>query len=266
MSPFSHGPISSIYRGKNLKVGASGHRRMHHQMIRTVENVYRGRSDRSTRFYISFLDDDPRPDAAVIQALNNGASKIIVLELFLTISIHTAEGKKLIEELHAADFVPIHYTRPMYDSQTLKSMFPTRAGEHVGETAKSKVGILLIGHGQPDAWDKEWRSETAGENSFREDILDELVVDGYPRENINLAWMAFKEPKPAKMVEEFHARGLEKVLYFPTAISADTIHSQCDIPELIEMADVPVEFPVIDMHAWNNDPIVVQALVEKIDS
>ena len=57
----------------------------------------RQEGDDTTKFYISFLDDDPRPDAAVIQALNEGASHIIVSEVFLTISNHTAEGEELIQ-------------------------------------------------------------------------------------------------------------------------------------------------------------------------
>jgi hypothetical protein len=45
------------------------------------------------------LDDNPRPHAAAIQALNEGASRMVVCEVFLTDSNHTAEGKNQIEEL-----------------------------------------------------------------------------------------------------------------------------------------------------------------------
>ncbi len=38
--------------------------------------------------------------------------------------------------------------------------------------------------------------------------------------------MEFKEPKPAEKVEEFLENGVEKVLYFSAAISADAMHSQ----------------------------------------
>ena len=61
------------------------------------------------RFYLSFLDDNPRPDAAVIQALNEGASQLIVAEVFVSVSNHTLEGKNLINKLGLEDYgIPIY--------------------------------------------------------------------------------------------------------------------------------------------------------------
>ncbi len=254
-------------RKSYLKVGKSDHRRTHQQMLQSLERAFRSDDDATTRFYLSFLDDDPRPDAAVIQALNEGASQIIVAEVFLTISNHTAEGKHLIEELRVDDLgVPIRYTGPMYDSGTLKRMFIERANRHVKETPKGKVGILLVGHGQPDEWDVEWPTETEQELGFREEVLKLFEMDGYRRENLSLAWMEFKEPKPAQKVEEFSRNGVEKVLYFSAAISADALHSQYDVPALVHEAELGHDYPLINLGAWNNDPLVIQAIKEKIDA
>jgi sirohydrochlorin ferrochelatase len=254
-------------RNKYLEVGKSNHRQMHIQMIQSLENAFRAEGDTSTKFYISFLDDYPRPDAAVIDAVNDGASKIVVSEVFLTISNHTAEGEELIKELNIEQEygVPILYTGPLYDSATLKSIFLARADANIGETEKSRVGVLLVGHGQPDEWDEEWSTETEQETGFREDVLQLLADNGYHRENMGLAWMEFKEPKPAEKVKEFLENGVEKVLYFSAAISADAIHSQYDIPALVHEADVPDSYPLINLGAWNNDPIVIQAIKEKIN-
>ena len=253
-------------RKSYLKVGKSNHRQIHSEMVKSLERALRDAGDTSTKIYLSFLDDDPRPDAAVIQALNEGASKIIVAEVFLTISNHTAEGEELIKDLHVEDYVPIEYTGPLYDSDTLKRMFVHRANEHIGETDKSKVGVLLVGHGQPDEWDVEWSTETEQEIGFRQDVLRLLEADGFKKENMSLAWMEFKSPKPAVKVEEFSRNGVEKVLYFSAAISADAIHSQYDVPHLVQQAEVRDEFPLINLGAWNNDPLVIQAIKEKIDA
>ncbi len=222
----------------------------------------------TTKFYYSFLDDNPRPDAAVIQALNEGASRIVVSEVFLTISNHTAEGEELIDALNVEEEfgVPMVFTGPLYDSKTLQSMFVDRANAHIGDTDKSRVGILLVGHGQPDEWDVEWATETEQEIGFRKDVLEKLEADGYRPENLSLAWMEFKEPEPAEKVEEFLETGVEKVLYFAAAISADAMHSQWDIPALVNEAEVPEGFPLINLGAWNDDPIVIRAIKEKIDS
>jgi protoheme ferro-lyase len=254
-------------RYKYLEVGRSDHRRMHAQMVNRLEEAFRAEGDMTTKFYLSFLDDNPRPDAAVIQALNDGASRIVVSEVFLTISNHTAEGEELIEALNVEEElgVPLLFTGPLYDSETLQSMFVERANAHIGDTDKSDVGILLVGHGQPDEWDVEWATETEQEIGFREDVLKQLEADGYRPENLSLAWMEFKEPKPADKVEEFIGNGVKRVLYFSAAISADAIHSQSDVPALVNEAEVPEGFPLINLGAWNDDPIVIQAIKEKID-
>jgi sirohydrochlorin ferrochelatase len=240
---------------------------MHQQMINSLEAAYRAEGDTTTQFYLSFLDDNPRPDAAAIQALNDGASKIVVSEVFLTISNHTAEGEDQIKELEIEETfgVPVEFTGPLYDSDLLKSMFIKRANANLEGTDKSMVGILLVGHGQPDEWDVEWPTETEQETGFRIDVLDLLQADGYQEENLSLAWMEFKEPKPAVVVEEFLANGIERLLFFSAAISAEAIHSQYDIPDLVYEADYPEGFPIINLGAWNNDPLVIQAIKEKID-
>jgi len=250
-----------------LRVGKSDHRKTHRQMLKSLEQSFRTAGDETTRFYLSFLDDDPRPDAAVIQALNDGASCIIVSEVFLTISNHTAEGKELIKAVSVEEVgVPIQYTGPLYDSETLQSMFVHRANQHLGQTDKSRVGILLVGHGQPDEWDVEWPTETEQEIGFRRDVLRRFEADGYREENLSLAWMEFKDPKPAVKVEEFSQNGVEKVLFFSAAISADAMHSQYDVPALVNKSRVPPGFPLINLGAWNDDPIVIQAIKEKIDA
>ena len=261
--PFFFNALRNTY----LEVGRSNHRSMHELMIKALEAAYRAEGDTATRFYLSFLDDNPRPDAAAIQALNEGASKIIVSEVFLTISNHTAEGEHQIMELDIEERfgIPVEFTGPLYNSDTLKRMFVERANANIGDTDKSKVGILLVGHGQPDEWDIEWPTETEQEIGFRMDVLNLLAADGYDPKNLSLAWMEFKDPKPAEMIEEFLDNGIKKLLFFSAAISADAIHSQYDIPEMVYEAKFPYGFPVVDLGAWNNDPIVIQAIKEKID-
>ena len=253
-------------RNAYLKVGSSHHRQMHMQMLQSLEKAYRQEGDDTIKFYISFLDDNPRPDAAVIQALNDGASHIIVSEVFLTISNHTAEGEELIEAVDVEKYgATLNFTGPMFDSDTLRSMFVQRTTDHIGDTDPSRVGVLLVGHGQPDEWDVEWATETEQEMGFRQAVLNDFAESGFQPQNLSLAWMSFKEPKPAPKVEEFVKNGVEKVVFFSAAISADSIHSQYDIPELVHEAQVADDLPILNLGAWNDDPIVIQAIKEKID-
>jgi len=46
-----------------LEVGQSHHRQMHIQMLKQLEGAFREEGDTSTKFYLSFLDDEPLPSA-----------------------------------------------------------------------------------------------------------------------------------------------------------------------------------------------------------
>jgi protoheme ferro-lyase len=251
-----------------LRIGRSDHVFIHKQMMSSLEREYRLQGDNSTKFYISFLDVSPSPRAAAIQALNDGASRIIVAEVFLTISNHTAEEESLIRELRIEEKfgVPVQFTSPLYDSESLKRMFLERARVNSEGIDPAKVGILLVGHGQPDEWDTEWPTETAQELSFRNSILELLAANGYKKDNLSLAWMSFKEPRPVSKVEKLVSNGVERILYFSAAISADAMISQHDLPELIAEADVPLSVDIRNMGAWNDDSLVIQAIKNKIDA
>lgn len=252
-------------RDAYLKVGSSHHRQMHLQMAAQLEDKLRDEGMSDVRVYPSFLDDEPRPDAAVIRALNDGASRIIVSEVFLTISNHTKEGEKQIEAVDVGKLgVPLVMTGPMWDSQTMYDMFVDKVNAQVGSADRSKVGVLLVGHGQPDEWDVEFPTETEQEALFRERIMDALVKAGYRRDLLGSAWMSFKEPLPAVKAEEIAAQGADRILFFAAAISADSIHSQYDIPELVAEAKLPADVETTNLGAWNDHKLTLEAIAQKI--
>lgn len=253
-------------RNNYLQVGQSNHHDMHVQMMQRVAEALQADGYNNVKFYLAFLDDAPRPDAAVIQALNEGASQIVVAEVFVSISNHTAEGEKLIESVKAEEYgVPVKFSGSLWDSQILQQAFIDKASAVIGSTDKSKVGILLVGHGQPDEWDKEFPTETEQELKFRQAILNLFATNGYQPENLASAWMEFKQPQPTEQVEELARNGVEKIIYFSAAISADSIHSQSDVPELVNAAKVPAGLPLINLGAWNDHPTVIRAIKEKIE-
>lgn len=259
-----------LFRLRNayLEVGMSRHRDTHRRMLAALERAFRDAGDTKTRFYLSFLDDEPRPDAAVITALNDGASRIVLCEVFLTVSNHTAEGESLVDALEVEERfgVELRKTGPLWDSDLLRRMFVLRTEAHLAGVPKEDVAVLLVGHGQPDEWDREWGTETEHEKAFRQGVLDLLAADGYRPELLGQAWMEFKEPRPAEAIAQFIDLGAKRLLYFSAAISADSIHSLYDVPELVQEADLPEGFDAVNLGAWNDDPLVIAAIKERIDA
>jgi protoheme ferro-lyase len=235
-------------------------------MAGSLEALFRAEGDADTRFYMAFLDSNPRPDEAVIRALNDGASEVTFATVFVTVSSHTKAGQDMVADLGLEQQgVSICFSEPLWDSETLHQMFVARAAAHVGDTPRSKVGILLVGHGQPEDWDRVYPTQTEQEILFREAITDRLVADGYARENISLAWMEFKEPEIGEAVDRLVDRGIEKLLVFATSISASSLHSLYDIPLAVTAAGIPDGVEVVNLGAWDDDPLVIRAIKERVD-
>lgn len=255
------------FRKEYLKVGGSPHNYIHQDMSRSLKEAIQTEGDDTTRFYMAFLDSNPRPDEAVINALNEGANKVVFATVFVTISSHTKAGQDMVDELALEKFgVPICFSEPLWNSETLQKMFVGRANENLNGTDKSKVGVLLVGHGQPEDWDKIYPTQTEQEILFRQAIINRLVADGYKAENISLAWMEFKEPEIDQAVQELTGKGIEKLFVFATSISASSLHSLYDIPEAVNNAGMPEGVEVVNLGAWDDDPLVIQAIKERVQA
>jgi len=72
--------------------------------------------------------------------------------------------------------------------------------------------------------------------------------------------MEFKGLEPTGKIEGFCHNGVSKIAYSPAAINADSIHIQYDVPALICKAEVSENIKLINLNAWNDDPIVIQAI------
>ncbi|NLI17971.1 MAG: hypothetical protein GX427_04060, partial [Actinomycetales bacterium] len=202
----------------------------------------------------------------VVRALNEGASQVVVAEVFVSISNHTAEGEHLIREVDTESLgVPLTFTGPLWDSATLHQMFVEKAEEARGQTPRDRVAVLLVGHGQPDEWDAEWPTETEHELALRTSVIDALVEKGYTREHLGLAWMEFKEPEVREEAAALAASGVEKLFYFSAGISAESIHSQYDVPEMIAAARIPPGVQAVNLGAWNDHPLTIRAIAERVE-
>lgn len=268
-APFIPVPFRPFFfnalRQEYMESGGSPHNFVHQSMVSNLEEMVRKDGDLNTRFYLSFLDSDPRPDAAVIQAINEGADRIVLVHVFLTISSHTKAGMEQVEALGLEEYdIDLCEAGPLWDSPALKKMFVERANKVVGSGSKDEVGILLVGHGQPAAWDELYPTQTEQENQFRYDVVERLSAEGYPRTNISLAWMEFKEPDVQTIAEEIGKQGIKKLLVYPVSISATSLHSEYDIPEAVREANLPDGIEIINMGAWNNDPLVIEAIRDQL--
>jgi len=263
--PFRPFFFSSL-RKEYLLAGKSGHNAECLQIMKELENEYRQKGDMSTRFYISYLENEPYPDTAVIKALNEGADSIIICNVFITISNHTQEAIDLIKPIRLENYgVEIKYTKPLYDSKTLQRLYVDKLNSTLAGTKRDNVGVVLVGHGQPEEWDREFPTETRQEISFRQDILKQLEQSGYNPQNMKLAWMEFREPRPKTAVDQLLENGVTDMYYFSTIIGSESIHAKYDIPKLMNKVKMPKNIRLQQLTAFEDKSGIVMALMERIE-
>ena len=261
--PFFFHAIRKEYQ----QAGGSPHNAIHTAIFRELQASFAGSEKTDYRFYLAFLDSNPRPDEMAINAINDGADRIILLPIFITISSHTQAGQEMVAALEPEKYgVPVSMAEPLWDSSLLREHFIKKAEDAIGDADKDQVGILLVGHGQPKAWDRIYPTQTEQENLYRDGIKQALVAHGYRSENIFSAWMSFQKPFIEEGLHALDNRQVTKILVFSASISAASIHSEVDVPRAINKAGIRKHIQVINMGAFG-DPqnrLVISAIREKL--
>ncbi len=79
--------------------------------------------------------------------------------------------------------------------------------------------------------------------------------------------MEFKEPKPAPKVEEFVRNGSRACALLRRRDQRRRHPQPVRHPRARgHKARVPAGFPLVNLGAWNDDPIVIQAIKEKVEA
>jgi protoheme ferro-lyase len=267
--PFVPKPFRPFFfkkvRDEYFRVGGSFHNTIHGRMMDKLQEVYREKIDKNARFYLSYSDDTPHPDEMAVKAINDGADKVILLNVWLTDSDHSDHGKEIIEALQPEKYgVKMCVTETLWNSERMKRMIVNRANRATGSESKADIGILLVAHGQPAEWDKIFKKQPEQENIFRQETKKLLIAEGYKEQNIELAYMEFKQPAIKEAVKQLLQNDVKKILVSPVNISAESIHSEHEIPSLVAAADVPPDVSTVHLGAWNDDQYVIDALLEKL--
>lgn len=269
--PFVPWPFRPFFfnqlRAEYLQAGGSAHNKLHQAFFDHLRRTMPEEEAKGTKFYLAFLDSNPRPDEMAIRAINHGASRIILLPVFVTESTHTMAGKELVDSiLGENESIEICYTGALWDSEALQNVFVERAREMTGSMDTSKVGILLVGHGQPVEWEEIYPAQNRQETQYREAIQKRLIEAGYLSDNIALGWMEFQEPNITEAVSDLATRGVEKILVFSVSLSADSIHSDIEVPAAVKEAHLPDKIIVEFVGQYGDHPLAIEAMREKINT
>lgn len=240
----------------------SPHCAIHAETMVAVEQAV-GRGD--LRWYVSFLDADPPLRSAIAEAVRDGATDLILLTVFLTDSDHTAEADAMDQAMGLTQAgVRSIRTPVLWDDPRLARMIADKVWRAAAGRDLRTVGVMLVGHGQPRQWDATHPTETQQEQQFRDDIRALLIADGFRHDLVSDAWMSFRAPKVPDRVRELATRGATVVIGVPVTISADSLHSLHDTPELIRKGAKGTVLEVINVSGWNTEPLLVDILADRV--
>jgi sirohydrochlorin ferrochelatase len=252
-------------RSEYFQAGGSAHNKLHETFMDNLRRAIPEEAAAGMKFYLAFLDSNPRPDEMTIRAINDGASRIIILPVFITESTHTEAGKEMVAEVNPQQYgIQTCYTGALWDSEPLQTVFVERANEMLNGLDKSKVGILLVGHGQPTEWENIYPQQNKQESQYRDAIRERLIADGFPPGNVVLGWMEFQEPDITASARALASLGVERILVFAVSLSADSIHSDVDVPHAVEEAGLPEEISVEFVGQYGDHPLAIEAMKQKI--
>lgn len=213
-------------RNEYLEAGGSAHNKLHKAFFDNLRWSMVEEDAEGTRFYLAFLDSEPHPDQMAAKAINEGASRIIILPVFITESTHTIAGQDMVSSVEPEKYgVEIYYTGALGDSDLLHEVFVDRANELSFGFEKTDIGIILVGQGQPDEWEELYPEQNLQEDQYRGFIREKLLAADFLPENVVSGWMSFQEPTIAQSAKNLVENNVKKILVFSVSLSADSIHS-----------------------------------------
>jgi len=268
--PFVPWPVRPFFfnalRHKYFEAGGSAHNKLHETFIDNLRYAMPEETNEGARFYLAFLDSNPRPDEMAIRAINDGASRIIILPIFVTESTHTIAGTEMIASVEPEKYgIQTCYTGALWDSDSLQNVFVEHANDMLNGLEKSSVGILLVGHGQPTEWEEIYPAQNLQESQYREAIRAKLIADGFSPDKVILTWMSFQEPDVTASARTLAGYGVEKILVLYVSISASSIHSVVDVPRAVREANLSEDIAVEYVEHYAAHPLAIQAMKEKIE-
>jgi hypothetical protein len=111
-------------RNQYIMSGGSPHNKLHYSFIDNLRRAMPEERELGARFYLGFLDTPPYPDQIAVQAINDGASKIIILPVFVTESNHTLAGVEMIEGVEPEkNNVDVSYSGVLGDSARARTCY-----------------------------------------------------------------------------------------------------------------------------------------------
>jgi protoheme ferro-lyase len=207
---------------------------------------------------------EPRLDSVVSRVAAEGIREIVVLGLAVAQSLRADAARAAVDALRPASHgVYVSYAAPLWGASCLTDRVAERIVTAMGDRPRDRVGVVLVGHGQPAEWHAGHPTWTEQETFFQQRVNVQLQEAGLPPQNIRLAWLDWSEPDVTEAVRHLAALDNDLVIVVPSVMPVETLGTFEDLRQAVHFARVAESVETVILGAWGEDPVVVEELAKR---
>jgi sirohydrochlorin ferrochelatase len=195
----------------------------------------------------------------ILAAVERGFRTIVVAQTFIAESLEVDRAKREVDALRLSDRgITVAYTEPLWSSARCAALVGARALAVANDLPS--CGVVLVGQAQPEERSRIAEGfdlqETGYLNQIRALLMDRGISDGHVR----IAWADWRSPEVTGSVRHLAALGCRTVVVVPACFPLDSITTMLDVPMSVRQSRVDQSVNVLTLHAWHDDPGLVEAL------
>jgi protoheme ferro-lyase len=244
-------------KGKYASIGRSPYREYMVELAHKVQ----ARLEGSYRVYPAFSADHPSLAEAVRQAVEDGASSILVAHICVT---DPPESVKSAGMDHDALALRLAHLDPLWESDLLPQIYVRRMLEAVPQVdiEGEGVGLLLVGHGSSTATEAG-SARHEQEHHLQRKVRRALLRLGFDESRVAVGWL-HEAPTIGEALLALRQAGCKSIYWIPFSFPADGITTLHDIPNLINSTATSVGLRFVPLGGWNADELAAEEIAGRI--
>jgi protoheme ferro-lyase len=211
----------------------------------------------------AWLDPPERLDHVVATAAGEGYRRIAVVPFGIADSLYLDRAKRSVDDLGlAAKDVRVAYSAPLWSRTGVARAVADTVLASIAPADRATTGVVLVGHGQPWQWDREYPAGSEHETYFAQRVRALLVEAGFGPELVRIGWLDWQDPGVSEAVRHLVAFGCKRVVVVPAAMPVETLGTLIDLRGTAEEAVLGTHVRLDVLPAWGDHPGVVAAVAD----
>lgn len=219
------------------------------------------------KVYIGYLKDSNYVEEVLIDIVNDGYHKVIIVPVFLTDGSSYDNLRKRVLEMRLINFkVSIKFTEALWNNEVVVQSYVNNITNFAKAERAVNTGVVLIGEGERKYKKGQYISGVKEDTTFRIRLKSSLVNQiGLQESKIRLAWYNDLEPSYIGELRSILERGASEIFCVLIKAAPTDIENNRITREIKKRLDIPkvVEVKVID--GFLKDNSIIQELKNRVE-